>query len=108
MMKESVGKNIFPTYSLEEFVNSLEKPRKIMMMVKAGEATDATIESLIPLLDQGDILIDGGNTNYNDTIRRNAYLSEKGFNFIGTGVSGGEEARITWPFNYARWSKRGI
>ncbi|MCU7556799.1 NADP-dependent phosphogluconate dehydrogenase [Macrococcus capreoli] len=97
MVKESVGKNIFPTYTLQEFVDSLEKPRKIMMMVKAGEATDATIESLIPLLDQGDILIDGGNTNYNDTIRRNAYLSEKGFNFIGTGVSGGEEGALKGP-----------
>lgn len=97
MMKESAGKNIHPTYTLEEFVNSLESPRKIMMMVKAGEATDATIESLLPLLDEGDILIDGGNTNYNDTIRRNVYLSEKGINFIGTGVSGGEEGALHGP-----------
>ncbi|RXK19318.1 NADP-dependent phosphogluconate dehydrogenase [Macrococcus sp. DPC7161] len=97
MVQESQGKNIFPTYSLEEFVSSLETPRKIMMMVKAGEATDKTIDSLIPLLDEGDILIDGGNTNYNDTIRRNAYLSEKGFNFIGTGVSGGEEGALRGP-----------
>ncbi|UJS26899.1 NADP-dependent phosphogluconate dehydrogenase [Macrococcoides canis] len=97
MMKESDGKNIHPTYTLEEFVNSLESPRKIMMMVKAGEATDATIESLLPLLDEGDILIDGGNTNYNDTIRRNVYLSEKGINFIGTGVSGGEEGALHGP-----------
>jgi len=97
MMKESAGKNIHPTYTLEEFVNSLETPRKIMMMVKAGEATDATIESLLPLLDKGDILIDGGNTNYNDTIRRNVYLSEKGINFIGTGVSGGEEGALHGP-----------
>lgn len=97
MMNESNGKNIFPTYSLEEFVDSLEQPRKIIMMVKAGEATDATIESLLPLLDQGDILIDGGNTNYNDTIRRNAYLSDKGINFIGTGVSGGEEGALRGP-----------
>lgn len=97
MVQESEGKNIFPTYTLEEFVSSLETPRKIMMMVKAGEATDKTIDSLIPLLDEGDILIDGGNTNYNDTIRRNTYLSEKGFNFIGTGVSGGEEGALKGP-----------
>ena len=60
---------------LEEFVNSLEKPRKILLMVKAGPATDATIDSLLPLLDDDDILIDGGNTNYQDTIRRNKSLS---------------------------------
>ncbi len=97
MVQESEGKNIFPTYSLEEFVASLEVPRRILMMVKAGEATDHTIESLIPLLDEGDILIDGGNTNYLDTIRRNKYLSEKGLNFIGTGVSGGEEGALHGP-----------
>lgn len=97
MKSESPSKNITFTYSLEEFVNSLEKPRRILMMVKAGEATDQTIESLLPHLDQGDILIDGGNTNYQDTVRRNQYLSEKGFNFIGTGVSGGEEGALNGP-----------
>ncbi|WJP96892.1 NADP-dependent phosphogluconate dehydrogenase [Macrococcus bovicus] len=97
MVAESEGKNIFPTYTLEEFVQSLETPRRILMMVKAGEATDHTIESLIPHLEKGDILIDGGNTNYNDTIRRNKYLSEKGLNFIGTGVSGGEEGALHGP-----------
>ncbi|KAA1040148.1 NADP-dependent phosphogluconate dehydrogenase [Macrococcus equipercicus] len=97
MVQESEGRNIFPTYSLEEFVASLEVPRRILMMVKAGEATDHTIESLIPLLDAGDILIDGGNTNYLDTIRRSKYLSEKGLNFIGTGVSGGEEGALHGP-----------
>ena len=66
-------------------------------MVKAGEATDKTIDSLLPLLDKGDILIDGGNTNYLDTIRRNQYLDESGINFIGTGVSGGEEGALTGP-----------
>src|SRR5699024_5886221 len=75
----------------------LEKPRKILLMVKAGEATDKTIDSLLPLLDKGDILIDGGNTNYLDTIRRNQYLDESGINFIGTGVSGGEEGALTGP-----------
>lgn len=97
MIEESQGKNIHPNYSIEAFVNSLETPRKILLMVKAGEATDKTIDSLLPLLDKGDILIDGGNTNYLDTIRRNQYLDESGINFIGTGVSGGEEGALTGP-----------
>lgn len=97
MVKESEGKNIHPTYSIEEFVNSLEKPRKILLMVKAGPATDKTIDSLLPLLDNDDILIDGGNTNYQDTIRRNTALAESGVNFIGMGVSGGEVGALTGP-----------
>lgn len=97
MVAESKGKNIVPTYSLEEFVNSLEKPRKILLMVKAGAATDKTIESLLPLLDNDDILIDGGNTNYLDTMRRNQALAQSGINFIGTGVSGGEVGALTGP-----------
>ncbi|PTF88435.1 NADP-dependent phosphogluconate dehydrogenase [Staphylococcus chromogenes] len=97
MVAESEGKNIVPTYSLEEFVNSLEKPRKILLMVKAGAATDKTIESLLPLLDNDDILIDGGNTNYLDTMRRNQALAQSGINFIGTGVSGGEVGALTGP-----------
>ena len=97
MIKESEGKQIHPTYSLEDFVNSLEKPRKILLMVKAGPATDATIDSLLPLLDDDDILIDGGNTNYQDTIRRNKALAESGINFIGMGVSGGEIGALTGP-----------
>ena len=97
MIEESQGKQIHPTYSLEEFVNSLEKPRKILLMVKAGPATDATIDGLLPLLDDDDILIDGGNTNYQDTIRRNKALAESGVNFIGMGVSGGEVGALTGP-----------
>lgn len=97
MMNEAQGKNIVPTYSLEEFVASLEVPRKILLMVKAGEATDATINQLKPLLEKGDILIDGGNTFFQDTRRRNQELSELGFHFIGTGVSGGEEGALTGP-----------
>lgn len=97
MVKESAGKNIVPTYTIEEFVQSLEKPRKILLMVKAGEATDKTIDTLLPLLDHDDILIDGGNTNYQDTIRRNKALAESGINFIGTGVSGGEVGALTGP-----------
>ncbi|MCC5800293.1 NADP-dependent phosphogluconate dehydrogenase [Rossellomorea vietnamensis] len=97
MMNESKGKNVNPTYSIEEFVNSLEKPRKILLMVKAGNPTDATIEQLKPYLEKGDILIDGGNTFFEDTRRRNQELSELGIHFIGTGVSGGEEGALTGP-----------
>lgn len=97
MLKESEGKKIFGTFSVEEFVNSLEKPRKIMLMVKAGGPTDATIEELKPYLDKGDILIDGGNTLFTDTQRRNKELRESGLHFIGTGVSGGEEGALKGP-----------
>lgn len=97
LKKEAEGKNVVGTFSVEEFVNSLEKPRKILLMVKAGPATDATIESLKPYLEKGDILIDGGNTYFKDTIRRNKELSEAGLHFIGTGVSGGEEGALTGP-----------
>ncbi len=97
MLAESNGKNIFGTYSMEEFVESLEKPRKIMLMVKAGVPTDATIDQLKPLLDKGDIVIDGGNTYFVDTQRRNKELSELGIHFVGTGVSGGEEGALKGP-----------
>jgi 6-phosphogluconate dehydrogenase len=94
---EAEGKNFAGTYSVEEFINSLEKPRKILLMVKAGAATDATIDSLKPYLEKGDILIDGGNTFFQDTIRRNKELEELGIHFIGTGVSGGEEGALKGP-----------
>ncbi|WP_100333002.1 NADP-dependent phosphogluconate dehydrogenase [Bacillus alkalisoli] len=94
---EAEGKNVVGTFTIEEFVNSLEKPRKILLMVKAGAATDATIESLKPYLEKGDILIDGGNTLYTDTIRRNKELEELGIHFVGTGVSGGEEGALKGP-----------
>ncbi|CDH26598.1 NADP-dependent phosphogluconate dehydrogenase [Xenorhabdus bovienii] len=97
VIAENPGKKLVPSYSIEEFVNSLEKPRRILLMVKAGEATDKTIASLTPHLDKGDILIDGGNTYFQDTIRRNRELSAQGFNFIGTGVSGGEEGALKGP-----------
>lgn len=97
LVAETRGRNITGTYSMEEFVDSLEKPRKIMMMVKAGAATDATIEELIPHLDKGDILIDGGNAFFVDTQRRNKKLSELGIHFIGAGVSGGEEGALKGP-----------
>jgi 6-phosphogluconate dehydrogenase len=97
MLKEVEGRNFKGTYTIEEFVDSLEKPRKIMLMVKAGGPTDATIDQLKPLLDKGDILIDGGNTFFVDTQRRNKELSELGIHFIGTGVSGGEEGALKGP-----------
>ena len=90
-------KKLVPTYTVEEFVDSLEKPRRILLMVKAGEATDKTIQSLLPHLDKGDILIDGGTTFFQDTIRRNEMLANSGINFIGTGVSGGEEGALKGP-----------
>lgn len=96
-LQEAEGKNVVGTFTIEEFVNSLEKPRKILLMVKAGAATDATIESLKPYLEKGDILIDGGNTLYTDTIRRNKELEELGIHFVGTGVSGGEEGALKGP-----------
>ncbi|MBT2677600.1 NADP-dependent phosphogluconate dehydrogenase [Bacillus sp. ISL-35] len=97
MLAETEGKNIHGTFSIEEFVQSLEKPRKILLMVKAGAATDATIEQLKPHLEKGDIIIDGGNTYFADTQRRNKELSELGLHFIGTGVSGGEEGALHGP-----------
>lgn len=97
MLAETKGKNLVGTYTIEEFVQSLEKPRKILLMVKAGAATDATIEQLKPYLEKGDIIIDGGNTFFADTQRRNKELSELGLHFIGTGVSGGEEGALRGP-----------
>lgn len=97
VIKENPGRKLIPCHTIKEFVDSLEKPRRILLMVKAGEATDKTIASLTPYLDKGDILIDGGNTYFQDTIRRNQELSAQGFNFIGTGVSGGEEGALKGP-----------
>lgn len=91
------GKNIIGTYSLEELVSTLKKPRKVFMMVKAGKPVDALIEQLLPLLEEGDILIDGGNSHYPDTIRRTAYVESKGLLYIGCGVSGGEEGALNGP-----------
>ncbi|MDQ6646500.1 MAG: NAD(P)-binding domain-containing protein, partial [Pseudomonadota bacterium] len=85
VVTEHGDKQLVPTYTLQEFVDSLEKPRRILLMVKAGAATDNTIAQLKPMLDKGDILIDGGNTNFHDTIRRNKDLAEAGLHFIGTG-----------------------
>jgi len=91
------GKNIIGCHSLEEFVGVLKKPRKVMLMVKAGPPVDEFINHLLPLLENGDIIIDGGNSNYQDTIRRCAHVESQGKLYIGTGVSGGEEGALTGP-----------
>ncbi|GAK60684.1 6-phosphogluconate dehydrogenase, decarboxylating [Candidatus Vecturithrix granuli] len=91
------GKKIIGCHSIEELIQNLEKPRKIMMMVKAGKAVDDLIEQLLPHLDDGDILIDGGNSHFPDTTRRTEYVESKGKLYIGTGVSGGEEGALTGP-----------
>ncbi len=91
------GKRVKGCHSIEELVDSLKRPRKIMLMVKAGKPVDDFIELLIPHLDKGDIIIDGGNSHFPDTIRRTKYLEEKGLLFIGTGVSGGEEGALHGP-----------
>ncbi len=93
----AAGKNIKPAYTLKEFVGSLESPRKIMLLVKAGAPVDATIQQLIPLLDKGDLIIDGGNSFFLDTERRAKELESQGFNFFGMGVSGGEEGALWGP-----------
>ena len=91
------GKNIIGTYSVEELAGALEKPRKVMLMVKAGQPVDDFIEQLLPHLEKGDIIIDGGNSNYPDTDRRVKYVESKGLLYIGTGVSGGEEGALKGP-----------
>jgi 6-phosphogluconate dehydrogenase len=91
------GKKIIGTRSIEEFVNSIKRPRKVMLLVKAGKAVDDFIEKLIPFLEKGDIIIDGGNTHFPDTNRRTEYVESKGLLYIGTGVSGGEEGALRGP-----------
>lgn len=95
--KEFSDNNFIPAKSLEDFVASLECPRKIILMVKAGQPTDAVIDALIPLLEAGDILIDGGNAWFKDTQRREKYCAEKGIYFLGVGISGGEYGALTGP-----------
>jgi 6-phosphogluconate dehydrogenase len=89
--------DFIPTASLEEFVDSLERPRAIIILVKAGSATDAVIDELVPLLEDGDIVIDAGNAHFADTARREKALLERRLNFVGTGVSGGEEGALNGP-----------
>src|SRR5438270_1090453 len=95
--KEAKGTNVIGAHSLEEMVSLLKKPRRVMLMVKAGPPVDEFIEHLLPLLEKGDIIIDGGNSLYEDTIRRTKYVESKGLLYIGTGVSGGEEGARHGP-----------
>jgi len=97
MENRAKGKNAVAAYSLEEFVAALERPRRILVMVKAGKPVDMVIDSLKPLLDPDDMIIDGGNSLYDDTERRVQDLEAAGFNFIGMGVSGGEEGALNGP-----------
>ena len=91
------GLNFYGAHSLEDFIASLKSPRKVFLMVKAGKPVDDFIEKLIPLMDKGDIIIDGGNTHFPDTARRTEYVESKGLLYIGTGVSGGEEGALKGP-----------
>ncbi len=91
------GKNIIGTHSVRELVESIKRPRMIMMLVKAGKPVDEFIEQILPFLDKGDVIIDGGNTHFPDTIRRTGYVEAKGILYIGTGVSGGEEGALRGP-----------
>lgn len=97
VLNEAKGKDLVGTFSLEEFVDSLEKPRKIIIMVKAGKPVDDVISKLLPLIDKGDLLMDGGNSNYLDTMERSKNLEDKGIHFLGTGISGGEEGARFGP-----------
>jgi len=91
------GSKVIGTHSIEEMIKTLKRPRKIMFMIKAGAAVDALIEEIVPHLEEGDIIIDGGNSHYPDSERRYKYLKEKGLRFIGTGISGGEEGARHGP-----------
>jgi 6-phosphogluconate dehydrogenase len=97
LANEAKGTKVVGAHSIEEMVKLLKRPRRIMMMVKAGKAVDDFIEQVLPFLEPGDILIDGGNSLYGDSERRTKYLAEKGFLYIGTGVSGGEEGARNGP-----------
>src|ERR1700730_4433440 len=110
MAGRAKGKRIVGCHSVKELVAALKRPRKVMIMVKAGPAVDQVIEEVAPLLEAGDILIDGGNTHYPDTTRRTRALKDRGLLFVGTAVSGGREGALLAPSiirgeNPAAWSR---
>ena len=100
MRGRGAGKKFIPAYSVQELVASLNRPRKVMLMIKAGEAVDEVIGELLPYLETGDVIIDGGNSDFHDTERRVEELEKQGIWFIGTGISGGEIGALTGP---GRW-----
>jgi 6-phosphogluconate dehydrogenase len=95
--EDAKGKDLVPAHDLKDFVEAIERPRAIILMVKAGDPVDQQIAALLPLLDEGDVIVDGGNADYHHTIRREAELKEKGILFVGTGISGGEEGARHGP-----------
>ena len=97
LANEAKGTNVIGTHTIEELCKTLKRPRRVMLMVKAGAAVDEFIGHILPFLEKGDIIIDGGNSYYPDSIRRTKDLAEKGILFIGSGVSGGEEGARTGP-----------
>lgn len=97
LANEAKGTSIVGAQTVEEFVSKLKSPRRVMLLVQAGAAVDGWIEKLLPLLDAGDIIIDGGNSHFPDSNRRSQYLSGKGIRFVGSGVSGGEEGARYGP-----------
>jgi len=97
LANEAKGAKVVGAHSIEELTGLLKRPRRVMLMVKAGDTVDQMIEHVLPHLEAGDIVIDGGNSLFTDSNRRTKYLAEKGILFIGTGVSGGEEARASVP-----------
>jgi 6-phosphogluconate dehydrogenase len=97
LQNEAAGTQVVGGHTVAEFIQLLKAPRRVMLMVKAGDAVDQTIEELLPHLEKGDIIIDGGNSHWPDSTRRTHYLAEKGLLFIGTGVSGGEEGARNGP-----------
>ena len=96
-MEQEAGRNFIPSYNYKDLVESVRSPRVIFMMIRAGRPVDMVIEELLPLLSDGDIIVDGGNSNYEDTMRRTAYVESQGKLFVGTGVSGGEEGALKGP-----------
>ncbi|MDY0372856.1 MAG: decarboxylating NADP(+)-dependent phosphogluconate dehydrogenase [Candidatus Izemoplasmatales bacterium] len=94
---QAKGKNILFAFSLNELIDQLKKPRKVMLMIKAGDPVDQVIEQLLPIMEKGDVIIDGGNSHFPDTIRRTDYVESKGLLYVGSGVSGGEEGALLGP-----------
>lgn len=97
LVKKLDGQSLSPYYELQDFVQSLETPRKIFLMVTAGKPVDSVIHSLMPLLEEGDVIMDGGNSHYEDTERRYDELKEKGIGYLGIGISGGEVGALKGP-----------